>query len=215
MESPRESADRECKQGLAYLDSGKYESALKCFDSAIEKYPHGELYLRRSECNEALGKYVCALTNARNAMELNPESDEAKRRSSYCVDYLENVAMEKLISNDVDGCIALIEEFFEKFEQNNELVLIKIRCLIIKNRRIEAEWLNEICFAENFYEAFELYYDGNIGECSRVIEVFMENSADKYSAVYDVREKLQLVKGHEKKCNFVKTFNKFSFNFWF
>lgn len=204
MESPRDSAVQKYKQSLIQLELGDYQKALKYLNSVIKKYPIEEAYIKRSECFQALGKHICALTDAHNALQLNPKSDDAKNRISLCVDLIENTSMDKLTSNDIDGCLEFIDEVLETFKRSDELILIKIRCLIIQNRQTEADVLNESFFDtlsdQNFYEAFKLYYDGRFNESAKMIELLDDGSIFKFAAVRDVKEKIQLIISWMSRC---------------
>lgn len=204
MESPRDSAVQKYKQSLVQIEVRDYQKALKYLSSAIRKCPSEQAYIKRSECFQALGKHICALTDAYNALKLNPKSGDAKKRISLCVDYLESTAMEKLTTNDIEGCLKFIDEVLESFKRSDELILIKIRCLIIQNRHTEADVLNESFFDclsdHNFYEAFRLYYDGRFNDSVKMIELLSDGFISKFAAVRDVKEKIQLIISNTSKC---------------
>gem|GEM_PF-1400351 len=68
------SAEQSCYDGLQDIDHGKYEDAIKKFNSAIDSKPdYAEAYFLIGFCYYSLGNYKKAAEAYKNAIRINPE----------------------------------------------------------------------------------------------------------------------------------------------
>lgn len=191
----RDFAEQKFNQGVVKLLAGDTDTALRFFAWAIKECPDVHYYyLKRSECFLVMGDYVRALSDALDAFKLDPDSFDVKTRISECFSYLGKEAMGKLRAKEIDECLEILEDMLKTSPDNENYNLIKIRCLIVKNRHIEADILHEQIFNNqidfNYFEAFKLYYNGRLEESEKILDQLLAGATTKCDAAVDVKENI-------------------------
>lgn len=141
----RSLADRKYDQGLKKLIAREYEDALRYFLWAIKECPDVEdFYVKRSECYLVIGDFVRALSDAHEALKLNPESGDIKARIADCMAYLENDVRDLMQKKRFDDCLEIIEKVHKISPGNVILNVLCIKILMEKDKIESAQIINKI-----------------------------------------------------------------------
>lgn len=138
-------ADRKFDQGLKKLIVREYDDALRYFSWAIKECPDVEdFYVKRSECFLVIGDFIRALSDAHEALKLNPESADIKARISDCISYLESDVRDLMQKKRFDDCIEIIEKVQRISSDNVIFNLIYIKILMEKDHLKNAHIMNKL-----------------------------------------------------------------------
>lgn len=123
-------AYRKFDQGLKKLIICEYDGALRYFLWAIKECPDVEdFYVKRSECFLIIGDFIRALSDAHEALKLNPESVDVKARITDCITYLESDVRDLMEKKRFDDCLEIIEKA-QRISPGN--VIFDILCIKIQ-----------------------------------------------------------------------------------
>lgn len=131
MRSPREKrdfAEKKYNEGVLKMINKNYDKALMYFLWAIKECQDVEkIYVKRSECYMIIGDYIRALSDAHDALQLNPNSAEAQTRISDTLGCLEKSLQELILQKRFDDCTEIIEKAMRALPANEDLILISDR----------------------------------------------------------------------------------------
>ncbi len=85
----REKAKEWYNKGIALLEAGRIEEAIKCFDSALDIDPgYAEAWVGKGLVLVILGRYEEALNCAEEALKINPNLSLASGLKKICLEKL-------------------------------------------------------------------------------------------------------------------------------
>lgn len=126
----RDFAEQKCSAGVSKMINKNYDKALMYFTWAIRECPDVEqIYTKRSECYMIIGDNIRALSDAHDALKLNPNSAEAKTRISDTLSNLEKSLHELVEQKRFDDCVEIIEKALRVSPACGDLILISENCI--------------------------------------------------------------------------------------
>lgn len=138
-------ANRKFDQGLKKLIICEYDGALRYFLWAIKECPGVEdFYVKRSECFLIIGDFIRALSDAHEALKLNPESVDVKARITDCITYLENDVRELMEKKRFDDCLEIIEKAQRISPDNVIFDILYIKIQAEQNYLADAHIINKL-----------------------------------------------------------------------
>uniref|UniRef100_A0A3B5Q6B6 Tetratricopeptide repeat domain 16 n=1 Tax=Xiphophorus maculatus TaxID=8083 RepID=A0A3B5Q6B6_XIPMA len=121
--------------------AGRHDDCLKELNHIISEGPSAELYVFRARVYKAMNQTACCLRDLRSALELDPESQQAKAMQQHLKEAGEEnrqQAVIRMLSGQLQEALCLINAALESNPENGQLYLFRmhlqlnlVTCLVI------------------------------------------------------------------------------------